>query len=176
MMPHFDGLAVCQKVRETSNIPVILVTAKSQTIDRISGLSMGADDYIIKPFHPLELVARIKAQMRRFTELNPYFARPSPEIIIKDIVLNVNAHQVLKNGVPVLLTPKEYDILLLLAQNRGQVFSSERLFELVWKEEAFEQDNTIMVHIRKLRKKLEDDTRTPKYIHTVWGVGYKIEK
>jgi len=176
MMPKLDGLAVCRQVRETSNIPIILITAKTQPIERVLGLSAGADDYITKPFHPLELVARIKAQMRRYTELNPFFGKDSREIIIRDLVINVEEHTVTKNDEPIQLTPKEFGILMLMAQNRGQVFSSEQLFESVWKEEAFEQDNTIMVHIRKLRDKLGDDARKPKYIHTVWGVGYKIEK
>ena len=176
MMPKLDGLAVCRQVREKSNIPIILITAKTQPLERVQGLSAGADDYITKPFHPLELVARIKAQMRRYTELNPYYEKVIQEIIIRDLVINVNEHTVTKNDKLIQLTPKEFNILLLLAQNRGQVFSSEQLFESVWKEEAFEQDNTIMVHIRKLRDKLGDDARKPKYIHTVWGVGYKIEK
>jgi len=176
MMPKLDGLAVCQQVREKSNIPIILITAKTQPLERVQGLSTGADDYITKPFHPLELVARIKAQMRRYTELNPYYENGTQEIIIRDLVINVGEHSVTKNDELIPLTPKEFNILLLLAQNRGQVFSSEQLFENVWKEDAFEQDNTIMVHIRKLRDKLGDDARKPKYIHTVWGVGYKIEK
>lgn len=176
MMPKLDGLAVCQQVREKSNIPVILITAKTQPLERVQGLSAGADDYITKPFHPLELVARIKAQMRRYTELNPYCENGTQKIIIRDLIINVDEHTVTKNDERIQLTPKEFNILLLLAQNRGQVFSSEQLFESVWKEEAFEQDNTIMVHIRKIRDKLGDDARKSKYIHTIWGVGYKIEK
>jgi DNA-binding response OmpR family regulator len=176
MMPKLDGIAVCQQVREKSNIPIILITAKTQPLERVQGLSAGADDYITKPFHPLELVARIKAQMRRYTELNPNYENSTQEIIIKDLIINIDEHTVIKNEKRIQLTPKEFNILLLLAQNKGQVFTSEQLFESVWKEEAFEQDNTIMVHIRKLREKLGDDARKPKYIHTVWGVGYKIEK
>ena len=176
MMPHIDGLEVCKNLRETSNIPVILVSAKTAPLDKVQGLSGGADDYITKPFHPLELVARIKAQMRRYTELNPNRGNASREIIIKDLIINIDEHTVQKGDELCQLTPKEFDILLLLAQNRGQVFSSEALFEKVWKEAAFDQDNTIMVHIRKLRDKLGDNARRPKYIHTVWGVGYKIEK
>ena len=176
MMPKLDGLEVCRQVREKSNIQIILITAKTQPLERVQGLSVGADDYIAKPFHPLELVARIKAQMRRYTELNPYYEDGSREIIVRDLIINEYGHTVTKNDRQIQLTPKEFDILLLLAKNRGQVFSSEHLFESVWKEEAFEQDNTIMVHIRKLRDKLGDDARNPKYIHTVWGVGYKIEK
>jgi DNA-binding response OmpR family regulator len=175
MMPKLDGLAVCRQVRERSNVPIILITAKTQPLERVQGLSAGADDYVTKPFHPLELTARIKAQMRRYTELNPYNDNGAREIIIRDLVINASEHTVTKNDELIKLTPKEFDILLLLAQNRGQVFSSEHLFESVWKEDAFEQDNTIMVHIRKLRDKLGDDARKPKYIHTVWGVGYKFE-
>ena len=176
MMPQLDGLTVCKQLREKSNIPIILVTAKTQPLERVQGLSIGADDYITKPFHPLELVARIKAQMRRYTEFNPNRNAPSNEIIIKDLIINIDEHTVQKGDEIINLTPKEFDILLLLAQNCGQVFSSERLFESVWKEDAFEQDNTVMVHIRKLREKLGDDARKPKYIKTVWGVGYKVEK
>ncbi len=176
MMPHMDGLEVCRNLRETSNIPVILVSARTAPLDKVQGLSGGADDYITKPFHPLELVARIKAQMRRYTELNPNREEDPREIIIKDLIIHVDEHTVQKGEELCQLTPKEFDILLLLAQNRGQVFSSETLFEKVWKEAAFDQDNTIMVHIRKLRDKLGDNARKPKYIHTVWGVGYKIEK
>lgn len=176
MMPHIDGLEVCKNLRETSNIPVILVSAKTAPLDKVQGLSGGADDYITKPFHPLELVARIKAQMRRYTELNPSRWNEPGEIIIKDLIINIDEHTVQKGDELCQLTPKEFDILLLLAQNRGQVFSSETLFEKVWKEAALDQDNTVMVHIRKLRDKLGDNARKPKYIHTVWGVGYKIEK
>ena len=176
MMPHMDGMEVCKKLRETSNIPVILVSAKTAPLDKVQGLTGGADDYITKPFHPLELVARIKAQMRRYTELNPSRGNEPKEIIIKDLIINIDEHTVQKGDELCQLTPKEFDILLLLAQNRGQVLSSETIFEKVWKEAAFDQDNTIMVHIRKLREKLGDNARRPKYIHTVWGVGYKIEK
>ncbi|MCM1026047.1 MAG: response regulator transcription factor [Roseburia sp.] len=176
MMPRIDGLEVCKNLRETSNIPVILVSARTAPIDKVQGLSGGADDYITKPFHPLELVARIKAQMRRYTELNPNRRNEPREIIIKDLVINMDEHTVQKGEELCQLTPKEFDILLLLAQNRGQVFSSETIFEKIWKESAFDQDNTVMVHVRKLRDKLGDNARRPKYIHTVWGVGYKIEK
>jgi len=176
MMPKLDGLAVCEQVRERSNIPIILITAKTQPIARVQGLAAGADDYVTKPFHPMELVARIKAQMRRYTELNPYHEGGTREIIIRDLVINEDEHTVTRNDERIQLTPKEFGILLLLAKNRGQVFSSEQLFVSVWHENAFDQDNTIMVHIRKLREKLGDDARKPKYIHTVWGVGYKIEK
>ncbi|MCL2818764.1 MAG: response regulator transcription factor [Actinomycetia bacterium] len=176
MMPKVDGIEVLEKVRESSNIPVILVTAKTQPIERVQGLTLGADDYLTKPFHPLELVARIKAQLRRYTQLNPHAEPSGTEIIVKDLLINENEHTVSRNGEPIALTPKEFGILVLLARNKGQVFSSEQIFERVWQEQAFEQDNTVMVHIRKLRDKLGDDARKPIYIHTVWGVGYKIEK
>ena len=176
MMPEVDGLTVCKQLREKSNIPIILVTAKTQPLERVQGLSAGADDYITKPFHPLELVARIKAQMRRYTELNPGNSSLNGELIIKDLIINVEQYSVYKNDKKINLTPKEFEILKLLAQNRGQVFNSEQLFESVWKEDAFEQENTIMVHIRKLREKIGDDARKPKYIKTIWGVGYKIEE
>jgi DNA-binding response OmpR family regulator len=206
MMPRLDGIAVCRRAREKSNIPIILITAKAQPLERVLGLAAGADESITKPFHPLELVARIKAQMRRYTELNPYYGSDGgavaggegsgggvgvgggmgsgaregggavEEIIVKDLVISPAEHTVTRNEEQIQLTPKEFKILCLLARHRGQVFSSEQLFASVWREEAFEQDNTVMVHIRKLRDKLGDDARKPKYIYTVWGVGYKIEK
>jgi len=176
MMPKLDGLAVCKQVRETSNIPIIFISAKTRPLDQIQGLSTGADDYITKPFHPLELVARIKAQMRRYIELNPQYNMSSSEIIVKDLIINPNEHTVHRGENLIELTAKEFDILLLLAQNRGQIFNSEQLYENIWKDDAFDHDNTIMVHIRKLRHKIGDDARKPKYIKTVWGVGYKIEK
>ena len=175
MMPGIDGIEVCRRLREEQNIPIIIVSAKTTPMDKVMGLATGADDYLTKPFHPMELVARIKAQLRRFNQLNPRIDQKH-EIIIKDLVINPDEHTVTKGDQPCRLTPKEFDILLLLASNPNRVFSSEEIFERVWGELALSQDNTIMVHVRKIREKLHDDSRNPKYIHTVWGVGYKIEK
>ena len=176
MMPGMDGIEVCRTLRRERNIPIIIVSAKTTPMDKVMGLATGADDYLTKPFHPLELVARIKAQLRRYTQLNPGYEKSTEqEIIIKDLVINPVRHTVTKGEQPCRLTPKEFEILLLLARNPNQVFSSEKIFELVWGEAAYKQDNTIMVHVRKLREKLGDNSRKPKYIHTVWGVGYKIE-
>lgn len=178
MMPGMDGIEVCRRLREGQrSIPVIIVSAKSQPMDKVLGLATGADDYLSKPFHPMELVARIKAQLRRFTRLNPGANQEGDrEIYLKDLVIHPTQHTVLIGDTPCHLTPKEFNILLLLASNPGKVFSCEALFEQIWGQPALGQDNTVMVHIRKLREKLGDSSRTPKYIHTVWGVGYKVDR
>ena len=184
MMPGMDGLEMCSKIRETNNIPIIMVSAKSGDLDKIRGLSTGADDYVTKPFNPLELAARVKSQLRRYTLLNPGTQAATAEeksgydISLKGLEISKEDHQVIVYGEDIKLTPIEFDILYLLASNPGKVFSTEDIFENVWKEEAFEANNTVMVHIRRLRGKIKDDGRTDseKIITTVWGVGYKIEK
>lgn len=183
MMPGMDGLEMCSKIRETNNIPIIMVSAKSGDLDKIRGLSTGADDYVTKPFNPLELAARVKSQLRRYTLLNPGRHAEAPEktgcdISLKGLEISREDHRVIVYGEDIKLTPIEFDILYLLASNPGKVFSAEDIFENVWKEEAFEANNTVMVHIRRLRGKIKDDKRTDseKIITTVWGVGYKIEK
>ena len=178
MMPGMDGLAMCRKIRETSNIPIIILSAKSTDLDKILGLGTGADDYVTKPFNPLELTARVKSHLRRFTQLNPGSdkGKPETEIQIRGLVINKEYHKVVVYGEEVKLTPIEFDILYLLASNPGRVFSTDEIFERVWNEKVYEANNTVMVHIRRLRGKMKEDTRTEKIITTVWGVGYKIER
>lgn len=176
MMPDVDGFSLCSKIREKYNFPIIFVTAKGEDIDKISGLTLGADDYIAKPFQPLELVARVKAQLRRYTKYNN---NDKNENIIdfRGIVINNSTHEFYLNDKRIDLTPIEFSCLWLLCKNRGNVVKTDDLFMSVWKEKYFEKDNnTVMVHIRHLREKMSDTNKNPKYIKTVWGVGYKIDK
>ncbi|MBL4937325.1 response regulator transcription factor [Clostridium sp. YIM B02515] len=175
MMPNMDGMEACMKIRQDKNMPIIMLSAKSEDMDKIMGLTTGADDYVTKPFNPLELLARVKSQLRRYTKLNVKTEKSDSIIEIGDLTIDVNSHEVRVGDREVKLTPREFDILFLLARNRGMVFSIEKIYETIWKEEFFESDNTVMVHIRKIREKLESDSRKPQYIKTVWGVGYKIE-
>lgn len=177
MMPEMDGLEMCKRIREVNNVPIIMVSAKTQELDKILGLTLGADDYVSKPFNPLELMARVKSQLRRYRELNPYRKnkKDSNVIELKNLKINKETHQVFVDGESVKLTPIEFDILYLLATHPGKVFSTDEIFEQVWHEKVYEANNTVMVHIRRLRGKMKDDTRTDKIITTVWGVGYKIE-
>lgn len=180
MMPGMDGLEMCQKIRETRNVPVIMLSAKSTDLDKIKGLGNGADDYVTKPFNPLELTARVKSQLRRYMQLNPQSspseAQKKNEITVRGLTINRDNHRVTVDGEEIRLTPIEFDILYLLASNPGKVFSTDEIFEKVWNEKVYEANNTVMVHIRRLRGKMKEDTRTDKIITTVWGVGYKIEK
>jgi len=173
MMPRMDGITACLKIREISNAPIIMLSAKQEDIDKITGLTTGADDYMIKPFNPLELLARVKAQLRRQSLIGK--EEFNSLLIIKDLIIDKNKHSVKVNGTDVSLTPLEFAILSLLASRPGQVFSSEQIYESVWKEPYGYSDNTVMVHIRNLREKLEKNSREPLYIKTVWGVGYKID-
>ncbi|MDO3676064.1 response regulator transcription factor [Paenibacillus ehimensis] len=173
MMPRMDGIRACMKIREMSEVPIIMLSAKGEDLDKITGLSTGADDYVVKPFNPLELVARVKACLRRQHMIGKKAERGRMEV--GDLVVDPARHLVTVRGKKVNLTPIEFAILALLAKNRGQVFSVDAIYEHVWKEGAFHSDNTVMVHIRNLREKLEDIPREPRYIKTVWGVGYKIE-
>lgn len=173
MMPRMDGFQACMKIREISNTPIIMLSVKEEDIDKITGLTTGADDYMIKPFNPLELIARVKAQLRRQT-LSGRTDNKSL-IMIKDLVIDKNRHSVTLKGNNIALTPLEFSILELLASHPGQVFSSDKIYETVWKEPYGRSDNTVMVHIRNLREKIEDSPRDPRYIKTVWGVGYKID-
>ena len=178
-MPGMNGLEMCKKIRETNNIPIIMLSAKSTDLDKILGLGTGADDYVVKPFNPLELTARVKSQLRRYTQLNPNSGsreQANNEITIKGMVINKDNHKVIVDDEEIKLTPIEFDILYLLASNPGRVFSTDEIFEKVWNEKVYEANNTVMVHIRRLRGKLKEDTRQSKIITTVWGVGYKIEK
>ncbi|MDC6268942.1 DNA-binding response regulator [Lysinibacillus fusiformis] len=176
MMPNVDGMEMCMKVREIAEMPIIMLTAKSQDMDKIMGLTIGADDYVTKPFNPLELVARIKSQLRRYLKLNGLNKSNSDEIEIGDLRINTATHEVLVNNEKVKLTPREFAILELLSSNPGIVMSAEQIYERVWKEEAFQSENTVMVHIRKIRERIETNPRNPQYIKTIWGVGYKVEK
>lgn len=179
MMPGMNGLEMCKKIRETNNIPIIMLSAKSTDLDKILGLGTGADDYVTKPFNPLELTARVKSQLRRYTQLNPNSSiheTGKNEITIKGLTINKDNHKVTVEGEEIKLTPIEFDILFLLASNPGRVFSTDEIFENVWNEKVYEANNTVMVHIRRLRGKMKEDTRQNKIITTVWGVGYKIEK
>ena len=177
MLPDVDGFTILQKIREVHKFPVIMLTAKSEYIDKITGLTLGADDYIAKPFNPLELIARVKAQLRRFTQYNEE-RRPAENVIdFAGLVLNKDTHECIYNEKELVLTPIEFNILWILCENRGQVISSEKLFEQVWGEKYFKNsNNTVMVHIRHLREKMSDTTGRTDFIKTVWGVGYKIEK
>ncbi|MBE1441607.1 response regulator transcription factor [Paenibacillus sp. OAS669] len=174
MMPRMDGIKACIKIRETSTLPIIMLSAKEEDIDKITGLTTGADDYVTKPFNPLELLARVKAQLRRQT-----FAEKGTNdslIRIRDLVIDKVKHSVTLKGKEVSLTPLEFTILELLASHPGQVFSADKIHESAWKEPSGYSENTVMVHIRNIREKIEDTPREPRYIKTVWGVGYKMEK
>lgn len=179
MMPEIDGLTLCRKIREKDTYPIIMLTAKDGEVDKITGLTLGADDYITKPFLPLELMARIKSQLRRYKQYNPAHA----EVVERDIlthlglIMNVRTYECTLNGKPVVLTPTEFSILRILLENKGCVISAEELFHRIWEDEYYSKsNNTIPVHIRHLREKLNDTLNQPKYIKTIWGVGYKIEE
>lgn len=174
MMPEVNGIDACIKIREQNNIPIIMLSAKTEDIDKILGLSVGADDYLTKPFNPLELIARVKAQLRRSIKLNDYMNQKSNILEEDGLKLHLEEGKVYKNGMEVFLTPTEYGILKLLWVNKGIVFKTETIYEKVWNQEYFENNNTVMVHIRKLREKIEENPRQPEYIFTVWGVGYKF--
>lgn len=178
MMPDMDGIEMCRKIREKSNIPVIFLSAKSTELDKIRGLGNGADDYVTKPFSPLELSARVKSQLRRYTELNPanITEEDSDEITIRGITINRTKHLVIKDGEDIRLTPHEFDILCLLASHPGKVFGIEEIFQKVWNEIVYDSENTVMVHIRRLRTKIGDLDKDNRIIVNVWGKGYKIDE
>ena len=177
MLPDASGFSICQKIRESYTYPIIMLTAKDEEMDQITGLTLGADDYITKPFRPLELVARVKAQLRRYKKYNPaQAASAASELIHLGLRLNISTHECLLNEKPLSLTPTEFSILHILLERRGKVVSAEELFHEIWKDEYYSKsNNTITVHIRHLREKLNDTVDNPKYIKTIWGVGYKIE-
>lgn len=178
MMPEVNGFTLCQKIRELYTYPIIMLTAKDDEMDKIMGLTLGADDYITKPFRPLEVVARVKAQLRRYKKYNNPVAMKveTNEIYHSGIEMNVTTHECWLNGQPLVLTPTEFAILRILLEKKGQVVSAETLFHEIWKDEYYSKsNNTITVHIRHLREKLNDTLENPKYIKTIWGVGYKIE-
>ena len=173
MLPDIDGINICKSIRKFSDIPIIMLSAKGEDNDKILGILSGSDDYMSKPFNPLELMVRVKAQLRRY--LKDYVLKKD-EIIIGDLKIDLKGHVVYSGDKLVKLTSKEFEVLELLAQNRGQVFNSKSIYESIWKEEFLENDSTIMTHIKNLRAKLGDNSRNPRYIKTVWGVGYKIDK
>ena len=182
MMPKVNGIEACLRIREEREMPIIMLSAKSEDMDKILGLNTGADDYLTKPFNPLELVARVKSQLRRYKRFNNILAQVDAQerkeniLEIDELSINLETHEVFKEGNEIKLTPTEFDILVLLGGNRGKVFSIENIYNSVWKQDFMQSDNTVMVHIRKIREKIEEDSRNPKYIKTVWGVGYKIDR
>lgn len=178
MLPDIDGLEILKKIREKYTFPVIMLTAKIEYMDKITGLTLGADDYIPKPFNPLELVARVKAQLRRYTQYNDAAGKNDGEVIdLGALFLNRTSHECVYYEKTLTLTPIEFDILWLLCENRGRVISSEELFKAVWKEQYYKNsNNTVMVHIRHLREKMSEPTGKSDFIKTVWGVGYKVEE
>lgn len=178
MMPKMDGLSATMKIRESKNIPIIILSAKTEESDKILGLSMGADDYISKPFRPDELVARVKSQLRRYLQLGSMMKQEEHknQIVNGGLILDTDGKRILVDGEPVKLTATEYKILHLLMRNLGRVFSADEIYERVWEEEAYAVENTVMVHIRRIREKIEIDTRNPRYLKVVWGIGYKMEK
>lgn len=175
MMPRMDGITATFKIRQEKNIPILMLSAKSEDTDKILGLNIGADDYVTKPFHPLELVARVKSQLRRYTHLGTYKGSQD-EINVRGLTLNKQTKTVAVDGNEVRLTATEYKILELLMEHPGRVFSIEEIYERVWKEPLFNGENTVAVHVRRIREKIEINPREPKYLKVVWGIGYKIEK
>ena len=175
MMPKLDGIRATLKIREYSSIPIIILSAKSEDADKILGLNVGADDYVTKPFNPLELVARVKSNLRRYTSLGSASGEGKTQYQVGCLSIYDENKQVFVDGEPVKLTPIEYSILLLLVKNQGKVFSINEIYESIWNEEAIGVDNTVAVHIRHIREKIEINPREPKYLKVVWGVGYKID-
>ncbi len=179
MLPDVDGFTICKKIREKYNFPIIMLTAREEEIDKITGLTLGADDYVTKPFRPLELIARVKAQLRRVTKYNTSQEEANEDsniIAFSGLVLNKETHECRLNEEEINLTPTEFKLLWILCANRGTVMSADRLFEEIWGDKYFSNsNNTIMVHIRHIREKMHETADNPKYIRTVWGVGYKVE-
>ena len=176
MMPRLDGIRATLKIREYSSIPIIILSAKSEDTDKILGLNIGADDYICKPFNPLELVARVKSNLRRYTSLGSLTGENKAIYQVGGLILNDDIKQVTADDEPVKMTPIEYNILLLLMKNQGRVFSINQIYESIWIEDAIGADNTVAVHIRHIREKIEINPKEPRYLKVVWGVGYKIDK
>lgn len=176
MMPRLDGIHAILKIRESSSLPIIILSAKTEDSDKILGLNIGADDYLPKPFNPLELVARVKSQLRRYTKLGNIPTESQAIFSVGGLVMNDDTKEVTVDDEPVKLTPIEYNILLLLVKNQGRVFSIDQIYEKIWNEQAIGADNTVAVHIRHIREKIEFNPREPRYLKVVWGVGYKVEK
>ncbi|MDR2087794.1 MAG: VanR-ABDEGLN family response regulator transcription factor [Clostridiales Family XIII bacterium] len=176
MLPDMDGLSLCRRIRTEHTYPIIMLTAKDAEVDMITGLALGADDYMTKPFRPLELVARVKAQLRRYKRYNEAMKRPGGVIAHAGLVIDADTHACFLDGRPLSLTPTEFSILRILCENKGSVVGSERLFHEIWGDEYYSKsNNTITVHVRHLREKMNDTADKPRYIKTVWGIGYKIE-
>ncbi|AIQ14720.1 response regulator transcription factor [Paenibacillus durus] len=177
MMPHMDGIAACLKIREARKMPIIMLSAKNTDMDKITGLSLGADDYVGKPFNPLEIVARAKSQLRRYHKWNKDFSsrKSDHELQFEDLLIDTAKHEVSVDGRRVKLTPREFAILELLARHQGQVLSMEQIYRSLWNEPFLDGGNTVMVHIRNIREKIELNPKRPRYIQTVWGVGYKLD-
>ncbi|MNP31608.1 Alkaline phosphatase synthesis transcriptional regulatory protein PhoP [compost metagenome] len=177
MMPKMDGLAACMKIREERKMPIIILSAKNTDMDKISGLSLGADDYVGKPFNPLEIVARVKSQLRRYHGFNKdsNTLGNDSKLSFEDLTIDTSKHEVYVDQQKIKLTPREFSILELLARHQGQVLSLEQIYNKVWNEPFLDGGNTVMVHIRNLRDKIEIDSKRPRYIQTVWGVGYKLD-
>lgn len=175
MMPRMDGLTFCRQLREKSHLPILMLSARTEAMDKINGLTLGADDYLTKPFEPLELVARVKALLRRTREFAAPREAAGNRVQVRDLVIDLDAHRVILEGTDIKLTPREFAILALLASHPRQVFSVEHIYEAVWQGPMLESEATVMVHIRNIREKLEADPRHPSYLKNVWGVGYKIE-
>ncbi|MFT9599243.1 response regulator transcription factor [Mesobacillus sp.] len=175
MMPRLDGITTTFRIREDKNIPIIILSAKAEDTDKILGLQVGADDYVTKPFNPLELIARVKSQLRRYVTLGTYEGK-AKVIDLNGLTLDQSSKEVTAHGEPVKLTPIEYKIIELLMTNAGRVFSINDIYERVWKEPSYNAENTVAVHIRKIREKIEIDPKNPRYLKVVWGIGYKIEK
>lgn len=177
MMPKLDGIRATLKIREKKNMPIIILSAKSEDADKILGLNVGADDYMTKPFNPLELTARVKSQLRRYTQLGSTIDKSNQAVYaVGGLSIDDEQKEVTVDGEPVRLTPIEYNILLLLVKNQGRVFSIDQIYESIWNEDAIGVDNTVAVHIRHIREKIEINPKEPRYLKVVWGVGYKIEK
>ena len=177
MMPKLDGIRATLKVREANNIPIIILSAKSEDADKILGLNVGADDYVTKPFNPLELIARVKSQLRRYTQLGSTVEKENQAVYtVGGLMIDDDQKEITVDGEPVKLTATEYKIVSLLMNNLGRVFSADEIYERVWNEEAYATENTVMVHIRRIREKIEIDAKNPRYLKVVWGIGYKIEK
>ena len=174
MLPKIDGIEVMRRIREKSNVPIIILSAKDDECDRIVGLSMGADDYMVKPFSVRELTARVKAQLRRYVDYNKSDKKQKNILKHKNLMMDVTNYKVFKDNCEIALRPKEFEILKLLMSNPERVFTKEQIFEYVWKDNYVSDDNTVMVHIKRLRNKIEDSSDNPKYVITVWGIGYKL--
>lgn len=178
MMPEMDGMETANKIRETKSVPIIMLSAKSEDYDKVAGLNNGADDYVTKPFNPIELIARVNSQIRRYTSFDSLKTNKEETNIYKtgDLVINDDTKQVKVEGKDIKLTPTEYNILKFLTKNKGNVYSIEQIYKNVWEDEAYSAENIIAVHIRHIREKIEINPKEPKYLKVIWGIGYKIEK